>query len=128
MILIAVASCAAIFSGCKKYDEGPRLSLHTKKARIANVWRFDKVLSSSGSTMTSFYDDFIVEFKKDGEYVETQSNITSTGTWEFIGDKEQIRLRYDNSNGAPSILTIRKLKNKEFWFENGDYEFHCKPK
>lgn len=127
LILIIGASVAAAFPSCKKYEDGPRLSMHTKKARIANVWQFDKVIASNGSTITSLYDGMTVEFKKDGKYVETQNNYSATGTWELVEDKEKIKITYDAGHTDPSELTIRRLTNKEFWFENGDQTYYCKP-
>lgn len=126
LLILIVGASAALISGCKKYDDGPCLSIHTKKARIVNVWRFDKVVGSSGATITSLYDDMTIEFKKDGQYIETQQNTTATGSWELIDDKEKIKVTYDNSS-TPGELTIRRLTNKEFWFENGNQTYYCKP-
>lgn len=126
LFLIALAMFA-LFASCKKYDDGPRLSLRTKKARIVNTWQFDKVISSSGSTVTSLYDDMTIAFTKDGKYIETQQNSLRTGTWELIEDKEKIKITYDGSNAIPGELTIRRLTNTEFWFENGNQTYYCKP-
>lgn len=125
-ILIIGASLALIPS-CKKYDDGPRLSTHTKKARITNVWQFDKVVDSRGSTITSLYSGMTIEFIKDGKYIETQPSGSVTGRWELVDDKEKIKVTYDAGHSAPSELTIRRLTNKEFWFENGDQTYYCKP-
>lgn len=127
ILLVVGALIAANFTNCGKYDDGPGMSLRTKKARITNTWRFDKVISSTGSTVTSQYDDITMEFRRNGEYQEEQPNYVSTGKWEFVEDKEQIRIIYNNPT-TPGKLTIRRLTGNEFWFENGDYEFHCTPK
>ncbi len=127
ILLVVGTLIAASSTNCGKYDDGPRLSIRTKKARIANIWQFDKVIASNGSTVTSLYDGMTVEFTKDGKYIEEQQSYSTTGTWELADDKEKIKITYDNSSSSPNVLTIRRLTNKEFWFENGDQTYYCKP-
>ena len=42
-------SCCLLFFSCKKYyDEGPSLSIRTKKGRVVNKWKIDKMYSRGG--------------------------------------------------------------------------------
>lgn len=128
--LIIALGAATIFS-CKKYDDGPRLSLRTKKARVANEWQFDKVTFSNGQDLTAGFADNSIEFDKDGTYTERDGTSTITGTWKFASDKEDLVLSPDN-NSAAQLLHILRLKEKEFWFtnelNNGVYTYHLSAK
>lgn len=116
------------FSACKKYEEGPRLSLHTKKARIANEWKYEKVTSPNGTDVTSYYVNDYIEIKKDGNFISDNG----VGTWQFGSDKEIIVFTF--SGGSSMIWNIIKLKNNELWTTyassspSGLYEFHLIPR
>ncbi|MEO5645200.1 MAG: hypothetical protein ABIQ40_00355 [Bacteroidia bacterium] len=120
-----------IFSGCKKYDEGPAMSIHSKKARIENLWRFEKVNDQSGGDMTADYINITAEFKKNGDFIITDGTDTEAGMWELSSDKEDIILT-NSDDGYIWKWHITKLKNKEMWakvFDGTDYtEFHLLPK
>lgn len=130
IVLICLCLVAAL-SSCKKYDDGPRLSLRTKKSRIANEWQYKKVTAPNGVDMTSQYVDNYIEFQKDGSYIDTDGTYSSTGTWQFASDKEDLVLTESGSGDAYTYHIIR-LKNKEFWFtlanQFGTYEFRLEPR
>lgn len=130
LLLIVGAMCTTTFSACKKYENGPRLSLHTKKARIVNVWKYDHV-TANGTDVTASYVNRSVEFKKDDNYILTDGLYANAGTWQFASDKEDIVLSATNSSSAIT-WHILKLKNRELWVaeHNGSssYEYHFLPK
>ena len=53
---------------CKKYDEGPALSLRSKKSRIANKWKVDK-LFKNGVDSTKYY-------AAEGTWAETDKDVS----------------------------------------------------
>ena len=116
---------------CKKYEEGPRLSMRSKKARVANEWQYEKVTSPNGADMTAYFINHSIEFKKDGSYIGTEGTSSWTGTWQFASDKEDLVLTESGSGDAHTYRIIR-LKNKALWFtmvtSNGVYEYHLSPK
>lgn len=131
-----LVSSALYMSSCGKYEEGPSISLRSKKARVANTWKVEAVLENGvdkTSSYSSFYDNFSLEFTKDGVYststVSNGTTVTETGTWEFINDDEAIKTTVD---GDSDTLSISKLKNSEFWIYNMDgtdkMEWHLAPK
>lgn len=132
---ILAAICAVVIActfSCKKYEEGPALSLRTKKARVANEWKYDQVIEPNGTNVTASYANNSIEFTKDGEYIATfGSSSAQTGTWQFAGDKEDIVLT-PNDNSDATLITIVRLKNKQFWFNieesNGIFEYRMSPK
>lgn len=130
LLLIVAAICAAAFSSCKKYEDGPRLSLHSKKARLVNVWKYDHV-TQNGTDVTASYVNRFVEFKKGGNYIITYGQFADAGTWQFASDKDDIVLSESNSSSAIT-WHILKLKNKELWLSEQDgsrtYEYRLLPK
>lgn len=40
--IFLLIAAIAVLSGCKKYDEGPLVSLHSKKSRIEGTWKMTR--------------------------------------------------------------------------------------
>ncbi|MEO6239808.1 MAG: hypothetical protein ABIQ40_00665 [Bacteroidia bacterium] len=130
MLLILGFTIASIATQCKKYEEGPRLSLHSKKARIANSWKYEQV-THNGTDITASYANCFWELKKDGNYINTQGTSTYAGTWQFASDKEDIILT-PASSGYSSTWHIIRLTNDELWvtvhLTTSSYEYHFIPR
>lgn len=116
------------FFSCGKYEEGPKISFASKKARVANTWAIEKKMMGSTDITGSYRQTIESEsyvMEEDGKYswIETTVAIppypsqttTETGTWQFANkDKELTKL----SNAPGSITdtyTIVRLKNNEMW-------------
>lgn len=78
------------FSSCK-YEDGPALSLRSKRTRAANIWTIDKVFEN-GVDKTEDYKNTFVNYKmvmhKNLIYTLTYRpfnlyNFEETGTWGF---------------------------------------------
>lgn len=115
---LALLGFAMIFgtTSCKKYEEGPSLSLRSKKARVANTWVFDKYIvdGTEADLAASGLDKVEAEYKKDGNYhIKSNGTEVDHGTWEF-GDKKETIITTDE-DGDKDTATIIKLKNKELW-------------
>lgn len=119
-----------IFSSCKKYEEGPTFSLLTKKARLVNTWKIDKVLINGvEQAKESSWDNTSYEITKDGKYKITTETVlgtaTTEGEWEFDDSKEHIITTFSTTAGSITIsdkdtTKIVRLKNKELWTEDED--------
>ncbi len=126
------------FAGCKKYEDGPTISLASKKARLVNVWKLDKAfVNGTELTLTTDDKDDYTEFKKDGVYSETTvvNNVsnTTTGTWDFDDSKDNVIISYTyGSITVTSTSKILRLKSKELWMEHVDgnttYKYYFIPK
>lgn len=148
--VFAIALTALFIGGvtltsCSKYEEGPKLTLLTKKMRFAGTWGLAAYLEN-GVDKTADYRQFITSesftYEKDGTWSGTMTTglgtFTSSGTWEFINDKEDVKITTTVSNGTtlstPSLDTTHliKLKNKEMWAKEVDgsdtYEYHYEAK
>lgn len=115
--LTLVVMSAAVTS-CSKYEEGSKFTVLTKKMRMTGAWSLIKT-EYNGQTYTADSDEELMTLEKDGTLiVKSSGTIGSTtftvedkGTWEFSGDKEELRLI--DADGDVDIFTIVKLKNKE---------------
>ena len=111
--MFAVCTIIAL-SGCKKYEDGPGLSLSSKKSRVAANWEFKKVLYNSFDE-TSEYLDYILEMEKDGDFNVVSNGNIDHGKWDFALDKEALDFRYDS--GATERYNIKRLTEKDLWME-----------
>ena len=111
-----------IMPACKKYVDGPAISFRSKKARLVNQWKIDKVIAQGvdiTSDFTTDKPDYVAEFKENGDYSESyqetpDSTTVLSGQWEFTSDKKGVNLIF----GAVSYTsTILKLKNDELWLK-----------
>ncbi|MFB6258002.1 MAG: hypothetical protein ABEH38_04850 [Flavobacteriales bacterium] len=119
-------------AACKKYDEGPFVSVRSKKERIVNEWKVDEATADDGSETTSQYDGEVWKFTDDNEYFfrnDSTGGSQVEGKWHFEGDKEEIYLSgpvYMPHKGEYNIL---RLKEEELWLvrESDNEEIHLIP-
>jgi hypothetical protein len=143
IFLIAfLVSAIFSFNSCSKFEEGPGISLKSKKARLANTWAFETITDlNTGDEMTAqeFFDisgedidyEVDVKFKFDKEgtfevvYAVMTFEFTVPGTWEFVGDTG-LKLEIDLSSIDPEAenqimeMNILRLASKELWLEYED--------
>jgi len=133
IILTILATTAMIFSSCGKYEEGPSVSLLTKKARITGTWTLTEtthngvVQDMTGYSISTTLDkDGTGTSTATGEYLGMTISSTTKVEWEFNDTKESIRTRYADEDGIFAEdweeTTITKLTNSEFWTEGTETE------
>lgn len=114
--LAAIIAASAFFSSCGKYEEGPKISLASKKSRIARTWTFEKWIDGATGTevaCTSSCD--VIELKKDGTY-SYNGTAVSGSTWAFSSDKEKLEFTttvFGTTTTSSEI--ILRLTSKELW-------------
>ncbi len=120
----AVALVATLFiTACGKYEEGPKLSLRSKKARVANTWKIAggtvSITDSTGNTTSSDVEpdeDYSITIEKDGTWKDSDDD---SGTWEFSDDKEKLKMTYEEDGVSTTFESeILKLKNDEMWLKD----------
>jgi hypothetical protein len=111
---------------CSKYEDGPAISLKTKKARLVGKWDVvqigTQVYTSSGAYIVEMH------FDKDGDArMVVGQNYTSyygytyfygdtfVGSWEFGEHKRTLDLILD---GSAVNFDIRRLTKDEVWLED----------
>ena len=139
--VLFAAFAVVLLASCGKYEDGPGLSLRSKKARIQGDWTVESAVQA-GVDITSditFGGTVDVTFDKDGVFKYTYDytilgqpiNGSVTGTWDFSDDKSAVVVT--NGSGNSDSSKILRLTNKELWLEETDsngstYEVHYKAK
>jgi len=115
LITSASVCLLAATSSCGKYEDGPGLTLLSKKSRVVGEW---DVKSIGSNVLTSEYG-INMSFEKNGSmifsYIYGGSNETYSGSWDFALDKENLLLTVD---GEAIIYEIKRLTNKEMWLDD----------
>lgn len=110
---IAILFVSGLY-GCNKYPEGPKFSLLTKKSRMVNHWQL-KLAKANGESWTPFFPLKEIELFDDNNQVSTFSTLNVEteleGQWEFVNQKEELKLIY--ANGESQSYRITKLKKDE---------------
>jgi hypothetical protein len=126
-IMMTFAVILLFGAGCSKYQDGPKFSLLTKKARLCGHWKIDNVTSKGNDVTeqvkTSLGDNYELDIEKDGKY-KTKGNFPEEGTWELGEDKDDVYLKSTTNPGPELGCRILRLKSKELWlkvtYPNGD--------
>lgn len=102
-LVVVMLMSTLTFESCSKYEEGPNMSLRSKKARLANTWKIDKTFKNgveetwteqeqdyfSNSTWTFDKDNTLVIHYEWSE-VSYSTVIDVTWTWAFSDDDMEI--------------------------------------
>jgi hypothetical protein len=120
-ILSSILLSGVVFTGCKKGEGDPALSLKSRKARLTGEWAISAATSTetddtpttmtttwSGSSVTQMYTSpsGSVTGNGSGTYVLT---IEKDGTWEM---KQSMTITY---GGTPSFTDISTMTAKGTW-------------
>ncbi len=117
---VLFASLLIFGTSCNKYEDGPKLSLRTKKARMVNTWEVTEA-KDGDSDITEFSEGATITLDKEGNYKtggETKLGPVqeTEGTWEFSSDKTRLILTEKGAT-LPEKWTITRLKNDELWLK-----------
>jgi len=136
-LLIATLAIGSMFfmDSCNKYEEGPGVSLRSRKERLANNWYVSKAYDGDDDVTDSF-DNFDVTFTKDGATTLEATytvfgadfQFSTSGTWSFEDNDEKLKVDYENDD-ADNTYVILKLEEDELWLreEGSDLTLHLLP-
>src|SRR5690606_17141842 len=107
--------------GCKKYEEGPVISLLPKKDRVANTWVVNKAIEND-TDVTDEYDQYELYLTRDGDaeldahYTAfgIEYTVSTDGTWMFTQNDENIEFEFQDDS-QDSEYQILKLTETEMW-------------
>jgi hypothetical protein len=126
ILLFILFSGLTIISGCRKYPDGPSLSLRSRAERVTNTWKVDSY-KKNGSDFTFLYANYHETFTKEGNYSYSWGSVSGTGLWAFQNNDTQIKITGIKLQSSQTLY-ILKLEEKEFWYYyfDGDdrKEFH----
>lgn len=118
-----VLFAALIVAACKKYEDGPAISLRSKKKRVEGIWKIDKKFDAQEEQLQLTSDDLKVRWEfEDTIYREVFSGTTQiSGTWEFTESKERILVNYEDTTGKYTRdYRILRLTNSDLWLKFED--------
>ncbi len=125
LIILLAGTLIPCIQSCKKYPEGPAISIHSKTARVANTWNVEKYLVNGSYIILPA--DYTETFTKEGNYYFTFGNLSGTGIWEFQNNDREIRITAIDHQSSETLY-ILKLEEKQFWYfyldGNDRHEFH----
>ncbi len=107
-----------LFTSCYKYEEGPRFSLLSRKARLCNEWVLQTYLDN-GTDKTIVGETTTLTIENDGTYSistvrnemgQVQSEF-SHGTWVFQDAKGQVVMTESQEGAIPLTYDILELRN-----------------
>lgn len=131
IILTIVATITIIFSSCKKYEEGPSISILTKTQRVTGTWKCTMenangepfiITNTDNEEISPIYifesdgTGFVGSIKPDATNID--SAIIQEMGWSFDQAKDSIRITTSTSVGWLKSEIIR-LTNNEFWIRTG---------
>jgi hypothetical protein len=109
-----------VMVSCKKLEDGPAFSLLTRKNRLCNGWKAEKILSD-GKDITSEYSIAEFSFNKNGtcsqDWRASSGDEIMTGKWNFTDRHSHLLINWDQ--GAHSDFVITRLTKKELWMKDG---------
>lgn len=134
LITLVIISSSLLFA-CKKYEDGPAISLASKTSRITNDWRVEKAIDN-GNEVTGSFDKYEISLRKNETasltahytFLGVTYDYNTQGTWSLEDNKEMIRVDYENDQADASYYILR-LKEKELWVrqEGTNLELHLAP-
>ena len=115
-----------VFTGCKKYPDGPGLSLRSKTERVSNTWKVENY-KINGSDFTSLVSNYTETFTKEGNYSYSWGILSGNSGWAFQNKNMEIKLNGSDSHTSRTLF-ILKLEEKNFWYyfmdDKDKYEVH----
>lgn len=134
-VLLVIASGFILTAGCKKYPDGPLLSLRTKKQRLGAIWDVE-YFSINGNDSTSYlknqpfygmYDFVVNHDSHDCYYTSASLGYSTYGNWHLLNKNEDIKIGFviDSSHkeqigpyrAKEATWEIRRLTQKELWLK-----------
>jgi len=126
VLLIFISTMIFGAQSCKKYEDGPLISLSTRVSRVANNWKVENY-KVNDVDYTSLVADYKETFTTDKNYSFTWGILGGTGTWDFANNYAEVRIT-GTDNVTSQTLTILKLEQKQFWYYvmdgNDKKEYH----
>jgi len=126
LVILLAMIIILTMQGCKKYSDGPFISLRTRTERVAHAWKIGSY-TKNGADHTSTMVNYTETYTKDGNYSYSWNILGGTGKWAFQNNDKEIGLS-DINNPAAQTRVILKLEDTQFWYYsmvgNDKNEFH----
>jgi len=121
-----------IFSSCKKYNEGPAISLRSKEKRLCQEWEMEKIELNGITDTDDEFSYYYWDIHKDGtinirvRFVDEPGEETMEFEWEWINDKKGIKITNQYGKKESSPYFYKLFKNNSSVNDDGAIEFEIK--
>lgn len=138
LLLGALMAAPLMFTGCRKYPDGPTISLLSREERVSNNWTAASIFRNNIDETTQ-WEVYDISFTKSGQFTWTikpdgAPGLTLNGTWELATVDEQIRLEYTDPSANETrllFMDLLKLQEEEMWVgfisEGDEYDLKLFP-
>jgi hypothetical protein len=128
--LLTILVLSLVLGSCKKYEDGPLISLTSAQNRIVNTWVIE-FAQRDGVDITTEYEDYVLALEMNQEAIlqmtvevlDSPELIETTGFWAFEDQRKNLRLDFELDD-FDRYYRILRLKQEELWLReigfNGD--------
>ena len=113
-IIVFAVLLFPIIESCKKYDDGPTISLRSRSERISNTWVVENY-KINGTDFTSLVSNYTETFSKNKDYSYSWAVLNGSGTWTLQNSDEEIKLNGSDAQSSRTLF-ILKLEETAFWY------------
>lgn len=119
--LLIIFVLSLVLGACKKYEDGPLISLTSAQNRIVNTWVID-FAQRDGIDITHEYEDYILTLQMNQNAIlqltvdifGTPVLLETTGLWAFEDQRRNLQLDFEQ-NEYDRYYEILRLKQDELW-------------
>lgn len=123
--IISICFIFIALGSCKKYPEGPMISILPRTERIEGKWVIENA-DLNGKDSTEQYKKYIWEFTRFGTVILQIDQSKSLGIWSLATSDKDFVIEYDN--GKRETYEIRSLRKRLLWLRNKQTEINLKLK
>lgn len=139
LIVVMILMCVIVLDSCRKYEEGPIVSLRSARQRLTNNWGLESALINGVElASTPYYAKQKHYLYGDNRYILTVVDpltgvaMNIQGNWNLYDKNKKLALTTKNYTGNIDSTTdyvILKSFEKQLWIRSVDNvkEFHFKP-
>lgn len=126
--VICLSLLLVLMGACKKYDEGPGISLRSKKARVSNTWKIQNYLENGVDKTTDYtavYQNARFSIMKTEKFIFTYTfngsfDVEQSGNWHFNSNKTKLLFTQLSPTTDSWAVDILRLKETELWLTESD--------
>ncbi len=119
-----------ILVSCKKYPDGPSLSLQPKKWRLSGTWQVESFYVNTQDLTNAYFPNkvYFESYDANKKYEVNDAFNKQIGTWKFTNKREKLYRSASLFGTVALEVTILRLTSKELWYSYTDgtanYEMH----
>lgn len=118
---LPIIAIVIILFSCRKYEDGPGVSLRKPEKRISQVWELKSIIHPDDSEELAPSSYPIHNYTNSGKITYTFQDSTVTGDWYFFHNKTGVTHFFDFVDYTLDYdFDIQRLTSKEMWLKTKD--------